>query len=246
MNTTLLKTAMGLALAWAVGANAEAPASFHYKLPLAGIGGAQAASEQPAPLSPLGAGTDSFGACANGLATGCTSYSDGSLVKYITDGDLGSARSAICKSTGKWYMEMTYTPRSMTTNTRNATVGVSTALTGRPWSTGFPKYSALHYIHLANHFILVTDDVGTAVPTQGLPLHQTTAVLGIALDADARQVSFILDGATKTVQLAAPAGSCFYFEAATFAAYGTFNGDVNFGQADFNYIVPAGYNRGWW
>lgn len=237
MNPRMITGLSALVIALSTSA---AAATYHFRQASTGM-----VAEQPPLELTIGTGTDNKGACASGAATGCATYSDGTLVKLINSVVPSVAHSSICKSSGKWYMEMTYTPRTWGSNTQNASVGLSTSTSTNIWA-GYAKYTAAQYIHLVDHPIAVTDDVGTGVPNPGVPLHSSVAVLGIALDADAHNISFMLDGATKTVHIAAPADACFYFEAATIAAYGTWNGDVNFGQNNFTYTVPQGYHRGWW
>ena len=225
-----------------------AHAGYEYRIPIHGV---VLESEAPKRVGPslVGDGVSKQGACETGIS-GCAVWnpadkgtnivlSDGNLTAGHTGGSgWSSVRAIVGRDYGKWYWEL-----SGLSNLGDTLVGIATAQMplGDNLGTSYNSYgfnkpnpdrlrwagaSKLNFVSPAN-------------PTAG-------HVFGFALDMDNKELHVSVDGVWM--------GSANFGAVVTglsgtvYPALQTNNGPIaaNFGQSNFKYAVPAGYNAGLW
>lgn len=249
LRTSLLKKKIVFmaALASASLANAD----FEYRVPIKGLTFSEGA---PAPevLPAVGDGVSKAGACVSGAASGCavmtptTSYSvtgDGLTVTFEGNFVTSAAKATVSKTSGKWYWEVTtHSPSTsgaiglvlstLPVNAANVCFGCSANYFTGPTA----PYLALYLGAYA----------GRALPLEIIKTgeYSAGAVAGFALDLDTGTLAVTLDGGPRWKLSDIPAGGWapVVSTGSPFRHSHTFN----FGQSNFKYPVPAGYNAGLW
>lgn len=239
MKPNLLKPIVA-ALAVALGSAAFAAPTYQLRQHVAGLsalGVSTQATSAPPPPSAVGDGTSKAGACASG-AVGCATWA-GSLYdlnRVLSADGLTVSSSAgtintsstVGKSVGKWYFEVT-------TPAQGITLGVCRVDLGSYSPHGVNCYGGDGYWWYSSG-----NSSRTNMSWYGM------SVLSVQLDLDSHTATFLRNNsAFKTVSL--PPGTwtpvingSAQSNPAVFPAVG------NFGQSNFQYPVPAGYNAGLW
>lgn len=195
------------------------------------------------PPAVVGDGISKAGACSSGGATGCAVWNaadlaskglstknDGLTVLRSSGPGWGIALATIGKSTGKWYWEVS----PSLSGSLNTMVGVELANASGP----YPGLGAAGTLGLYAYDGAVLQGAGT-----GKVFASFTGgdVIGFALDADAKTVQAykngVLTGTYTNVSANFPAVAPFQFGNEVTA---------NFGQSNFRYAPPAGFNAGLW
>lgn len=202
----------------------------------------------PAP-SFVGDGVSKAGACASGAVINCATWDPASIttsnlvlsanklkVASTTKG-FGSVRATVAKSSGKWYWEY----RVAATGSNNALGGVANAVTtlypGHTTAGAYGiGYSALSGHGYKNAFNIENGAKG------GAP-YSAADVIGVASDMDSNTVTFYKNG-VKQFSAITSHEIAFYASAAPYDLNNAIS--ANFGQQNFAYPVPAGYNMGLW
>jgi len=152
------------------------------------------------------------------------------------------------KTSGKWYYEMSISNSS----------GCTTCAIGAMRSSSLPRTSpgtiigstsgandGVQMFFSASTSMRVQDYINHTLGTSVAGWAGTSPVwLGVALDLDSMQISFV--GPTGTMgpySLNAPVGTAFLPAATT---WGTYSVTANFGQSAFVRTPPAGYSLGWY
>jgi hypothetical protein len=205
--------------------------NFLYRIPLPGVRPEISAALKPSPNA---------GACASGALSTCATFG-GQLTETVGASAQGVVGS-VCKSSGRWYYEVTPSAFSGSPAVRAAIVGWSS---GTPTSNGngttdSATFGFSEYIGLGNY---ASRNSEVAI---GGTAYEAPDVIGVAIDLDAHILSVYRQGALDAVvytgipagtycPIAVRTGSLFNDSAAS-----TFN----FGQSNFAYPVPAGYSAG--
>lgn len=238
------------------GTAAIAAPTYQYRSPAHGLAPAQVQAPPPVVLSSVGDGISKAGACATGAATGCATWGtvnmalklNNDLSVKMASGSASAGMGSISKTSGKWYWELT----------QNASSTATAPAWGLISGTATPSGSWIGYITSlwVDYFMMTgTPLYGNAYcgNTWGVPRvgGQTwgaarTATIGFALDMDTRTLNWYKDG-----QLIGALCGNLPVSVRPFVAYGNATGDIsqvdaNFGQSEFKYPVPAGYNAGLW
>ena len=166
----------------------------------------------------------------------------------MTSGSSSAGRGSLSKTSGKWYWELTHNPSSTATApvwgliSESATpsgnwVGYISSLWVDYFMTNGQPFSGFAYCGNAWGAPLATGQ------TWGVA---STDTIGFALDMDAHTLNWYKNG-----QLIGALCSNLPVSVRPFVTYGngtsvTSQVDANFGQAEFKYPVPAGYNAGLW
>lgn len=150
----------------------------------------------------------------------------------------GKVRSTVGKSTGKWYWEIT---RNTSIDMIALGVGVlGTYTLGRnTWNIG-DGYSWLYYDgdELPNSF-KAGGGLSSNLLYANIACYQND-VIGIALDMDAGQITFFLNGVSLGVAFTGLTGTLY----ASVDLQNQESTTANFGASAFAYSVPSGYNSG--
>ena len=199
------------------------------------------------PPSSIGNGISTDGACAIGAATGCSTWNPndkGALMILSSDkltvsnpGSWTSLRATTGKPTGKWYWELT------TAGSPNIIVGIAAAdmATGSEIGVTYSSYG----FNRGNPNRLRWSGA-TANPFTAAVDFNPGHVVSFALDMDNKQLHVAIDGVWQAnanfgVVVSGLSGTVFP------ALQSTGGGaTANFGQTNFHYPVPAGYNAGLW
>ena len=158
--------------------------------------------------------------------------------------------STIGVSSGKWYWEAT-----LQNTINNYVIGISSTISGIYTSEIFND-SPLFY-NLDSYGIRIDNNVNYSYSVNSLGYNQygtnpvgiggQGAIIGLALNADTRQLSYYHNGSflvTSNVS-SFPVGTTWYAAVSGITASST-TFSVNFGQGAFSYTPPAGYNRGFY
>lgn len=203
---------------------------------------------EPAP-SFVGDGVSKTGACASGAVSNCATWDPASITtsNLVLDAEhltvtaiksgFGSVRSTVAKSSGKWYWEY----RVAATSANNAFGGVANAVatlypghaTAGAYGVGYYAVNGGAY---KNEFLIDNNLKGGATYT-------ASDTIGVAVDRDEKSVTFYKNGVFQ-FKANTPHEFSFYASAAPYDLNNAVT--VNFGQHDFTYPVPAGYNKGLW
>lgn len=264
MQYRLTKRALATAVALLLGPVALShAASYYYKVPapkLVATGTplevltpsptpTQAPTPTPEPVSapsPVGDGSSTSGACASGAATNCATWgspfnatlSTGLHSVLLNNGTMSSTVGTIAKSSGKWYWELTYDATSLGVSPALGVVASSVTFTD-----AWPRYTTSLWIDYVPQGAICSVRWGTYSANTAWNL-QKGDVVGIALDMDAHTLNWYRNGT-----LAGTLCGNLPSSVAPFAGYGNTAAnwiriDANFGQTNFRYPVPAGYNAG--
>lgn len=195
--------------------------------------------------SGIGNGVSRNGACAVGAASGCAAFPGGSL-QVTASGSIAVAAN-VCKSSGKWYFEMTPTQLSGNASSRALLAGWAATPAG-PQLTG-------NGITGSGTYAVENDQVwGIGATRNGETLINKTAIaklapIGYAFDADAGTLSVYNGGksAYAVIYTGMARGNYCPVALATGALNNnTSSGAFNFGGSTFAYPVPTGYHAGVW
>jgi hypothetical protein len=154
----------------------------------------------------------------------------------IGTGDYLAARATQGLTTGKWYWE------AYNENNTNLLIGVM------PGTTNISLAGTYGYGWLGNGFYFYTNPTSGTSARYDNPIsgsypwaYPSTNVLGIALDMDAHQITYYVNGVSAGIApVALPAGPLY----PSVRMYSTSTITVNFGATSFKYPVPAGYHAG--
>lgn len=202
----------------------------------------------PAP-SFVGDGVSKAGACASGAVSNCATWDPASITTSnlvlsannlkvaSTKTGFGSVRSTVAKSSGKWYWEY----RVAATGYNNAIVGVANSVTtlypGHSTAGAYGiGYAASNGQGYRNGFTIANGATGGAA-------YSAADVIGVASDMDSSTVTFYKNG-VKQFSARTSHKIAFYASAAPYDLNNAIS--ANFGQQNFAYPVPAGYNMGLW
>jgi len=161
-------------------------------------------------------------------ASGIT-LSGSDLIATASDADVYAVRSTIGKSSGKWYIELTYTAaisNSTSLGVMNTTASL-TALCGDDTNgygyndVGQKKYNGV-------------DASYGGTPANG-------SVIGVLLNMDDGEISFEWNDNAYGVAFTGLSGT---FYVAFSSGFGANQVTANFGATAFVYAVPSGYNSG--
>lgn len=244
MKPTLVKPLVAaLALGASVSA-ALAATSYQYRMPVPGL----TVNAVPPPAAPalptVGDGVSKAGACASGAATGCAIWngadgnlalSGANLVATCTANGWRGQRATISKSSGKWYWEVSFLQLTGSSTALGAQTPDGSVAAGYIMSPG-------QYLWWPDAYYLANGAFTTASARSAWAVSGRQATIGVMLDMDLKTIIFSQGDNTlasvPVVQSAlAPSGWC--------ASSGN-TITANFGQATFQYPVPAGYNAGLW
>lgn len=248
MKPNLLKSLVA-ALATMLGTPAvAAPVSYHFRLHAPGLYasalGAQAAPTIPSP-SAIGDGTSKAGACASGAAPSCASWdATGKPTSIVIEADflsinkdtagLGATRGTVGKVDGEWYWEVQLLAPSDSLLVGTGTTALSLV---NPFTATPPMWSWYSNTNPGNAKICSAWLGGSVAATTG-------DIVGVALDMPSHSVTFYKNGS--------PVVTCSNVTTseAVYPVLGSGGNPIsikaNFGQSDFQYPVPAGYNAGLW
>ncbi len=245
MKSTHLRLIVGALFVLAGAATSAAPA-YHFRLPAQGLSEARAPAE-PTPVvkSSVGDGVSTAGACASGAASGCATWSvTGVPAGIIVASDLlavqgtsmGATRGAIGKTSDKWYWEITLLAEAATAAPLIG-VGTKSLSLANPFTAVPPTWSWYLNPNPGNAKVCGDWQGGSQLATAG-------DVVGVALDATAHSVTFYKNGSLVFTCSNVTAAEAVY---PVFGAGGGSNRiKANFGQSNFQFAVPAGYNAGLW
>ena len=161
--------------------------------------------------------------------SGAITLSNGNLTASVPASG-AMVRSAIGKSSGKWYWE--YTVGGSTDGPIGGIANASASLAQYTGSNvnswGYYGFNGLKY----------TNATGAAYGSA----FGIGAVIGVALDMDAGTITFYLNGVNKGVAYSGLSGAMY----ASYSGSGSNVGSAvaNFGASAFAYTVPAGFNSG--
>ena len=180
------------------------------------------------------------GACSSGAASSCATL--GGQLSVNVGASSQGILSSTCKSSGKWYYEVTPTALSGSPLIRAAIVGWASAV---PTSTGNGTTDAntfgfSEYAGYGNYASRSTETTVGGTP------YSTSDVVGVAIDLDAHTMSVYRQGVLNVVVYSGiPAGTYCPMVVRTGSLYNdSATSTFNFGQSNFSYPVPAGYNAG--
>lgn len=232
-----------------------APSSFHFHQYVPGL----SAPGNSVPLPPVipstpalvGDGVSKVGACTNGAATGCatwdsatsfgTSLSMDSLTATVSNGDTNYAYSTKGVDSGKWYWEV----RLVTNN-----YPLMGLLNEADWITGgkprlyaSPTYLYGSYTSGGAGYRAMCHGVADVTGSNTFAVHAGD-VIGYALDATVHSLRMYKNGVLAGTLCSNLTGTVFPI--VSNGGGGTHVFTANFGQSNFAYPVPAGYNAGLW
>lgn len=196
-------------------------ATYQFRQNAKGVAAAPAAVAvaPPAPvIQTVGDGTAKLGACAAGGASNCASFAGLGLSfsSHWASGSFLPQQNIPAKTSGKWYFEVT-------------------------------NLSAYSYLFLGENQTACAPANGTLSYFKQLinGSAATSDVYGVALDVDGKTATIYKNGAQFQV---IPLGSPNVVRVAVAAniCNVTVPFSFNFGQANFVYPVPSGYNMGLW
>lgn len=201
-----------------------------------------------ATMPTTGDGVSKAGACASGAATGCATWDSAKMATTgftLSNGNLTYARGAssgwgmalatVGKSTGKWYWEVSPSKAGSI----NTVVGVATAASSLSTYPGGSGTTGLGvYAYNGNVYRSGMGTGGSFV------LYTGGDVIGFAFDADAKSLSTYKNGTLVATYTYITSVGALLPAAAPFDASNSVT--ANFGQSNFKYAPPAGYNAGLW
>ena len=150
--------------------------------------------------------------------------SNGNLTAYATT-SAGSVRSTIGKSSGKWFFELTPVGGQNPQGIGNSSALLST----------YPGANINGYGYLAS---LLYHNGSTSYGVNTAP----GGVRGIALDMDAKTLTFYYNGVSQGIAATGLTGT--WFAMGYCPGTSTVHLNANFGATPFAYPAPAGYNPG--
>lgn len=234
------------------GTAAIAAPPYQYRNPAPGLAPAQTQAPPPVVLSSVGDGISKAGACVTGAATGCATWGPLSHAVTLSNAQLSArlanpvgtsssvALASVSKTSGKWYWELTYNSASI-----GSAPVLGLAAPSVKTTLNWPAYAQSLWVDYTGS-TLCGITWGTYSSQAAKWALAKGDVLGLALDMDARSVSWYRNGDLIGVM-------CSNLPSAVvpFSGYGNSTAnwvqiDANFGQAEFKYPVPAGYNAGLW
>ncbi len=161
----------------------------------------------------------------------------GYTIENTLAGSWQSVRATQGYFAGKWYWEVTINSGGTYPNGIVIGVGNSSAVL-----TNFCGYDANGYGYDGNNGAYYNNNTATALGAT----YTTGDIISVALDADAGTVTFYKNGVVQGSAITIGAGTWLPM----FSEYG--DGElitVNFGQSEFSYPVPSGFNgatNGYW
>lgn len=248
-----------VALAMCLGSAPYANATTYQYRNLA-VGMASNTAGAAAPIAPslVGNGVTTAGACASG-PVGCSTMQSNSSFSVAADGltvtcnSWSSAGASIANkalTAGKWYWEAKFTtssgwslPGVVRADFNIAGSTTCAGCNGNMWSGSSP-YLVEYPGDSNNDGYRGYSSVSRTSYTTGVAV-PAGSTLGFALDLDSRTMTAYVNGAPRWKISGIPAGVNWTPTVST----GGLAGDVttfNFGQSNFKYPVPAGYNAGVW
>lgn len=253
------------ALATTICTAASAAPTYQFRQHVAGLAvpASPASPESAVPAAPIiptlvGNGVSKAGACTVGTATGCATWGSSFYTGTIFSSDYLTAtplpdvmygtRATKTITTGKWYWEITLNAPMATATTKiPALIGVE-AVDRAPgnWtgSSGNGKIWAGYY---GSFYSCASTWLWPSMKNQ--PRFYKDDVIAVALDMDNHTLALTLNGTALTNSAGGtPLCSNLYGTVVPVVSNGggDFSVTANFGQSDFQYPVPAGYNAGLW
>lgn len=203
------------------------------RVPIHGMAG-------PAAATP-GDGTSKAGACASGAASTCASF--GGSLTVTVDATHPVYTSSTCKTSGKWYFEYTPTVYSGNPLIRETLVGVTNGVAGSAGNgvTNAATYAIGVY---ATYYNKSTRNSESSIANS--TAYSMGETVGVAVDLDAKTLTLYRAGNPNGVVYSGmPVGSFCPVVVQTASAFSnTATSMFNFGQSNFAFAVPTGYNRG--
>lgn len=195
--------------------------------------------------TPIGDGVSKAGACASGAITGCAVWGSerapgavpsSSNPQLVTaSGNQVGIYSNVCKSSGKWYSELRRTTQSNPANYFAIGVGRSGVVATYWLPSEFYVYPFDGKIYNT-----INDTLLGVYGTGGQPT--VGEWVGVALNLDVSPKTATVISATKSVTFNLPSQTGSYCMSVGFM-HGA-SGEINAGQQNFQYAVPAGFVRG--
>lgn len=190
----------------------------------------------------LNALLDSFAKWDKTKVSGTTSIDSSGLVATTDITTSSGAQGAIGKATGKWYWEVTFTGWATSTMS-SAIIGA-----GLDKSGIIASGSSIVNSPMVGYLSIGRICKGNGYAPSPYPASYAIGdVIGVAMDADTKTVTFYKNGVLqKTIQLAA----AFTSADRMYPIVGDAESNAgcvltaNFGGSAFKYPVPAGYNAG--
>jgi hypothetical protein len=172
-----------------------------------------------ATLNPLLASTNNA-VLSNGNLTGALTFSS----------QVNAYANMPIPTTGKWYWETTVVSSSFGVNVGIRST-INTSLISAAGTGGYSYYNAN-----GNKY---DETTATAYGTAWFGASRTD-VIGVAYDADTRQLSFYLNGVSQGVAFTVSVGE-YYPSASHVSGSGSHTEHFNFGQRPFSYTPPSGF-----
>ncbi len=194
--------------------------------------------------SPVGDGTSTTGACASGEATGCAVWNQATAtgVTVQANARLAAATinwagvdSSVCKSSGKWYVEVRRTTQSSPSNYFEFginKVGASQTYE-QPSEVNLFAYDGT--VYRTDNSAVLGSLGGAGTPSVG-------SWVGMALDLDSSPKKVIWKTASASVTTDLPSSSGTFCVSSGFMHGASV--EINAGQQGFQFAPPAGYVRG--
>lgn len=251
-----------IALLGVLAGSSLAHAAFEYRIPAKGLALGAAAT---APRFPAlaGDGLSKSGACAAG-ATGCATWDparasptgvisqNGLEFAWADNASRAIALSTKCPTSGKWYWELTVLadPSNPAMPGDPSVAVVSSSYAGAYENTAWmSSVKGITYLRNGKVFLNSSTDVPYGAP------FGASSVIGVALNAATGHVWFSNNGvwqqgnpgagASPLTLSSVQGGVCAVFGYAQYYGGGG-RGLANFGQSNFQHVVPAGFNAGLW
>lgn len=203
----------------------SAASSYQVRVFAKGVAAAPAVSASPPPQS--------FAQLTSMTVFPMAQLNDSGLTVQATAGAGGNtdplAVSTICKSSGKWYWEVTETSVQGSYPILRVGYGAPNDATSKAYA----------------EFYISTATVGATAFPSAVSAAGKSGVYGVALDAGSKTISVYWNGVLQGAGSYVDAGAaCAYVGTQQFRDAGTAKATVNFGQSAFSYGPPAGYNPG--
>lgn len=156
--------------------------------------------------------------------------SGGNLTASVAFNNIGSVRSTVSKSSGKWYWEVT----------------VASISGGDICAVGIAKAGSVNLGSDANSWAYWSDGSvfnNNVLATTGTSWLAGSVTIGIAVDVTAGTVAFYLNNVlqyTYPSGVTGPVFACLHLDGTNGARVGT----ANFGASALTYSPPSGFNPG--